>query len=142
MDKALEAARVLESSEYSHPVRLGVAQRLLELAQSVFKHDRLLPELQARLSAGIGHLLHTALAHPELWTHVWSDGGLHIVGDTNIGEIRFEKIGADGDGGFEAVQWLWWRPPGKQGAMDNPQPATEYRASLKPPAVADAPALP
>lgn len=142
VDKALEAAHVLESSEYSHPVRLGVAQRLLELAQSVFKHDRLLPELQARISAGIGHLLRTAVAHPELWTRVWSDGGLHIVGDANIGEIRFEKSGEDGDGVYDAVQRLWWCPPGEQGAMDNPQPATEYRASLKPPAVADAPPLP
>jgi hypothetical protein len=142
VDKALEAARVLESGEYSHPVRLGVAQRLLELAQTVLKRDRLLPELQARLSAGIGHLLRTALAHPELWTRVWSDGGLHIVGDTNIGEIRFEKSGEDGDSGYDAVQRLWWRPRGTQGAADNPQPATEYRASLTAPAVEDAPLLP
>ncbi|HEX5441604.1 MAG TPA: hypothetical protein VFW76_12020, partial [Ktedonobacterales bacterium] len=95
VDKALEAARVLESSEYPHPVRVGVAQRLLELTQSAFKRDRLLPELQAHLNAGISHLLHTALAHPELWTRVWSDGGLHIVGDANIGEIRFEESGED-----------------------------------------------
>lgn len=142
VDKALEAARVLESSEYSHPVRLGVAQRLLELAQSVFKHDRLLPELQARISASIGHLLRTALAHPELWTRVWSDGGLHIVGDANIGEIRFEHSGGDGDGGYDAVQRLWWRPARAPDLAVNPQPATEYRASLNPPPANDAPLLP
>lgn len=139
VDKALEAARVLESSEYSHRVRLGVAQRLLELAQSVLRHDRLLPQLQARIAAGIGHLLRTAQAHPELWTRVWSDGGLHIVGDANIGEIRFEQ---DGEGELVAIQQLWWRPPHTPGGADDPQPATEYRASLKAPAADDAPPLP
>ena len=139
VDKALEAAHVLGSSEYPHPVRLGVAQRLLELAHTALQHDRLLPQFQARLTAGIGRLLRTALAHPELWTRVWSDGGLHIVGDANIGEIRFEP---DSKGEYEAVQRLWWRPPHGPETPTDPRPATEYRASLKAPATDDAPALP
>jgi len=148
VDKAFEAARVLESSEYSHPVRVGVAQRLLDLTQSVFKRDRLLPQFQTRLNAGISHLLHTALAHPELWTRVWSDGGLHIVGDANIGEIRFEESGEVGEdeergaGRQVAIQRLWWRPPDAHDVPDTPLPATEYRASLQTPEAEDAPSLP
>lgn len=139
VDNALEAAQVLESSEYPHLVRLGVANRLLQLAQTVFRRDPHLTKLETRLNTGISQLVHTALNHPELWTRVWSDGGLHIVGDANIGEIQFAQ---DSEGGREAVQRLWWRPPHASDAPDIPQPATEYRASLKAPAAEDAPSLP
>ncbi|HKS94848.1 MAG TPA: hypothetical protein VJV74_01820, partial [Terriglobia bacterium] len=132
-----------------------------ELAQTALKHERLLPKLQARLNTGISRLLHSSLDHPEIWTRVWSDGGLHIVGDANIGEIRFEKNGAGGpdeegeeegeEGGQDrliAIQRLWWRAPhppeapGAPAVPGDPLPATEYRASLNPPAVKDAPPLP
>ena len=133
VDKALEATQVLESNEYPHPVRLGVAHRLLELAQTVFSGERV---LQERINAGVGHLLRAALARPELWERVWSDGGLHIVGDANIGEICFDD---DGEGGQMAMQRLWWY---SSGPTAGPQPATEYRVSLTPPRGEDAPPLP
>ncbi|HST88901.1 MAG TPA: hypothetical protein VLJ14_11020, partial [Ktedonobacterales bacterium] len=103
----LEAARVLESSERPHPVRMALAERLLELAHGAFAGAR---ELEQALERGVGHLLHEAVQHSELWTRAWNDGGLHIVGDTNIGEITFEAGGEDG-GQLEAVQRLWWWPP-------------------------------
>jgi hypothetical protein len=137
VDKALEAAHVLSSSEYPHPVRLGVAQRLLELSQTVFRGNH---TLRDRVNAAISGLLHAVLTRPELWTGMWSDGGLHIVGDANIGEISFDLAGEAGNGdSLVAVQRLWWRPAN---ATDAPIPATEYRASLKRPAAGDAPPLP
>jgi hypothetical protein len=129
-DKVLEAWRLLESSEPPNPVRWGVARRLVELAQVAFAGEHM---MQNQLEAGIGHLLHAALAHPELWAHMWSDGGLHIVGDANIGEIRFAEDRQ------VALQRLWWYPPN---APDGPLPATEYRAPLKLPAAEGAPTLP
>jgi hypothetical protein len=132
---ALEAAHVLESSEQPHPVRMALAERLLELAHSAFAGAR---ELEQTLERGVGHLLHEAVQHSELWTRAWNDGGLHIVGDTNVGEITFESGGEKGDQ-LEAVQRLWWWPPD---APERPSPATEYRAPLAPPPAADAPPLP
>jgi hypothetical protein len=73
--------------------------------------------------------------HRTLWDQAWQQH-LHIVGDTNLGEIRFDVETA---GGVEAIQYLWWwHPPGAA----QPSPATEYRASLRPPAPSDAPPLP
>ena len=132
---ALEAARVLESSDRPHPVRMALAERLLELAHGAFAEAR---ELEQALERGVGHLLHEAVQHSELWTRAWNDGGLHIVGDTNIGEITFETGSEDG-GRLEAVQRLWWWSPD---APNQPTPATEYRAPLAAPPAHDAPPLP
>jgi hypothetical protein len=137
VEKALEATRVLQSSEYPYHVRLGVAQRLLELAQTVFRGDHTLQDL---VNAGIGHLLHAALQHPGLWTSMWSDGGLHFVGDANIGEVSFEQDRESATAGLVAVQRLWWRPATAPDGL--PLPATEYRVSLQAPAPGDVPTLP
>ncbi|HEU5349040.1 MAG TPA: hypothetical protein VFU63_10565, partial [Ktedonobacterales bacterium] len=133
VDDALAATRVLESSEHPHRGSLEVAQRLLELAQKGSIVERVLPGLGERINAGIGHLLRVALADTGGWTRVWSDGNLHLVGDANIGEIRFDE------GGEVVLQRLWWYPPN---TPDSPQPSTEYRASLRAPTVEDAPPLP
>ncbi len=129
-EAALEATRVLGSSQHPHPIPVSVTQRLLELARSTFGDGH---PLRDRLDASLSHLLHTSIAHPELWASVWSDGDLHIVGDANIGDIRFDEEGQ------VAVQRLWWYPPDVPGG---PHPATEYRASLAPPAQSDEPPLP
>lgn len=133
VDKALTVLDDLDASQQPHAVQLGVVQRLWHLAQNGFPGDRLLSRLHERLNGGISHLLATAVTHPEIWTRVWSDGGLHIVGDANIGEIRF------GEHGQHTEQRLWWYPPN---APDGAPDATVYRASLHPPLDADAPALP
>jgi len=87
------------------------------------------------LEKALGPLLHEAVHDPEVWTEQWSDseGRLHIVGDANIGEIRFSWASK------EVSQTLWWYHPA---TADRPTPATVYHASLEPPADEDVPPLP
>jgi hypothetical protein len=89
-----------------------------------------------QVERGVAQRFITALVERrDLWNRAWQ-ADLHIVGDTNLGEIRFAW---DTKHTQEAIQYLWWwRPPGGPA----PTPATEYRASLEPPAPADAPPLP
>ena len=87
------------------------------------------------LEKALGPLLHETVNNPEAWNDRWSDseGRLHIVGDANIGEIRFSWARK------EVSQSLWWYQPS---SAARPTPATVYRASLEPPADEDAPPLP
>jgi hypothetical protein len=77
-------------------------------------------------------LLDEAVRRRDLWTGQWT-GGINIIGDTNIGEVRCDWASR------QAMQLLWWWQPGTE---DRPAPATVYRASLQPPDPADAPPLP
>jgi hypothetical protein len=102
--------------------------RLLEQAQTTVDA---LHALYDRLNAAVGSWLGEAVKNPAIWTRMWPDGNLHIVGDANIGEVRVEEQ--------VVVQRLWWYPP--NGAHD-PHPATEYRAELRIPLADGAPPLP
>jgi len=80
----------------------------------------------------VRRVLDVVVQHRDLWNPAWQKD-LHIVGDTNLGEIRFDAQAG------EAIQYLWWwRPPDAA----EPSPATQYRVSLQPPPPGDAPPLP
>ncbi len=102
--------------------------RRLEPAQTTVDA---LHALYDRLNAAVGSWLGEAMKDPAIWTRMWPDGNLHIVGDANIGEVRFEEQ--------VVIQRLWWYPPDHG---DGPQPATEYRAELRGPLAGEAPPLP
>jgi hypothetical protein len=102
--------------------------RLLELAQTTADA---LHALYDRLNAAVGSRLGEAVQNPAIWTRMWPDGTLHIVGDANIGEVRVEEQ--------VVIQRLWWYPPD---GVHGPQPATEYRAELRMPLADEAPPLP
>jgi hypothetical protein len=101
---------------------------LLERAQTAVEA---LHALYDSLNAAVGSWLGEAVRDPAIWTRMWPDGNLHIVGDANIGEIRVEEQ--------VVVQRLWWySPDGPHGT----QQATEYRAELRGPLTGEAPPLP
>jgi hypothetical protein len=102
--------------------------RLLERAQTAVAA---LHTLYDRLNVAVGSWLSEAVQNPAIWTRMWPDGNLHIVGDANIGEVRVEKQ--------VVVQRLWWYSPNY---AHDPQPATEYRAELRGPLASGAPPLP
>lgn len=77
-------------------------------------------------------LAREAIQRRDAWTHRWNHE-MHIVGDTNIGEISFDMATR------EAIQRLWWWHPD---TSDRPTPATEYRATFDPPGLDSAPPLP
>ncbi|HEX8032829.1 MAG TPA: hypothetical protein VF510_03235 [Ktedonobacterales bacterium] len=77
-------------------------------------------------------LAREAVVRRDAWVHSWNYE-MHIVGDTNIGEISFDTAKR------EAIQRLWWWHPD---TPDRPTPATEYRATFDPLAPIDAPPLP
>jgi hypothetical protein len=77
-------------------------------------------------------LLNEAVRRQELWTGQWA-GGINIIGDTNIGEVRSDWARQE----TKQRRW-WWR----SSAGERPTPATVYRASLQPPNPSDAPPLP
>ncbi|MGZ3714322.1 MAG: hypothetical protein ACXVA4_02785 [Ktedonobacterales bacterium] len=77
-------------------------------------------------------LAREAVVRRDAWVHSWNYE-MHIVGDTNIGEISFDTATR------EAIQRLWWWHPDMP---DRPTPATEYRTTFDPLARADAPPLP
>ena len=101
---------------------------LLERAQTTVDA---LHALYDRLTAAVASRLGDAVQDPAIWTRMWPDGNLHIVGDANIGEVRVEEQ--------VVIQRLWWYPPD---GVHGPQPATEYRAELKAPLAGEAPPLP
>lgn len=129
---ALEATRALRSHAHPTSVRLGIAEEVLAFAHRHFGGSRV---FERALQKALAPLLHEAARDPEVWTGQWSkdEGRLHIVGDANIGEIRFSSRRN------EVSQLLWWYHPA---GADRPTPATVYRASLEPPADEDAPPLP
>jgi hypothetical protein len=129
---ALEATRALRSHAHPTSVRLGIAEQVLEFAHRHFGGSRV---FERALEKALGPLLHEAAHDPGVWTDRWSEdeGRLHIVGDANIGEIRFAWAR------HEASQLLWWYYPAD---ADRPSPATVYRTTLEPPADEDAPPLP
>ncbi len=129
---ALEATRALRSHAHPTSVRLGIAEQVLAFAHQHFGGSRV---FERALEKALGPLLHEAVHDPEVWADQWSDdeGRLHIVGDANIGEIRFSWARK------EVSQALWWyQPP----SSERPTPATVYHTSLEPPADEDAPPLP
>jgi hypothetical protein len=77
-------------------------------------------------------LLRETAEQPGFWAAQWP-AGLHVVGDTNIGEVC-----VDGER-REVLQRLWWWAPT---APDRPTPATVYRVGLDPPGPGAAPPLP
>lgn len=77
-------------------------------------------------------LAREAVQRRDAWIHSWNYE-MHIVGDTNIGEIIFDMTAR------EVIQRLWWWHPD---TPDRPTPATEYRATFDLPALNDAPPLP
>lgn len=101
--------------------------------------ERVLDAVRGLVRAGVQVERHVArrlldfiVEHRNLWNQAWQKD-LHIVGDTNLGEIRFDPATA------EAIQRLWWWYPT---SADTPTPATEYRWPLVPPRPAEAPPLP
>ena len=108
--------------------RLGDAVPTLQVISGAVHADAL-HDAAARTGADLGDFLD---AHRELWARPWQRD-LHIVGETNLGEIRFDP------GTGEVIPYLWWWRPKEAMA---PSPATEYRATLRPPAPGDAPPLP
>jgi hypothetical protein len=107
------------------------ALELLCLLERAHTTDEALHALYDSLNAAVGSWLGEAVQDPAIWTRMWPDGNLHIVGDANIGEIRFEEQ--------VVVQRLWWYSPDGPHGM---QPATEYRAELRGPLASEAPPLP
>lgn len=123
------------SGQPVHPHREALIERALDgLRALVRSADRVEREVTARLGVFLEQ-------HRELWIRPW-ERDLHIVGETNLGEIRFDPAtgdGSQGSQGTEVIQYLWWWHPHAAAA---PSPATEYRASLALPAPEDAPPLP
>jgi hypothetical protein len=113
--------------------RFGI-QETLELLHLVERAQTAVEALHAlydRLNVAVGSWLGEAVQNPTIWTRMWPDGNLHIVGDANIGEVRVEEQ--------VVVQRLWWYSPHD---AHGPQPATEYRAELRWPPASNAPPLP
>jgi hypothetical protein len=103
------------------------------LAQQALDGVRALVRGGMQIERGIARrLLDFVVEHRDLWNAAWQKD-LHIVGETNLGEIRFDPA-TD-----EAIQRLWWRHPENAGA---PTPASEYRWPLTLPTPAQAPPLP
>jgi hypothetical protein len=114
-------------------IRFGIqdALELLQLLERAQTAVEALHALYDRLNVAVGSWLSEAVQNPAIWTRMWPDGNLHIVGNANIGEIRVEAQ--------VVVQRLWWY------SLDDPhgpQPATEYRAELREPHSSEAPPLP
>jgi hypothetical protein len=106
--------------------RAALTQRAIESLRQVVRGAE-------KIERGLLRRMITALvARRDLWERAWRSN-LHIVGDTNLGEIRFTP---DTN---EAIQYLWWwREP----SATQPAPSTEYRAVLEPPTPEEAPPLP
>jgi hypothetical protein len=110
----------------AHPHREALIARALEGVRGVVRSAK---RAEQAVTTRLSDFLQE---HRALWNRAWQED-LHIVGETNLGEIRFDP--ATG----EVIQYLWWWHPHEAAA---PTPATEYRAPLRLPAPGGAPALP
>ena len=107
----------------------SLGSRALALAHAVTEGIR---NGQHNLLHSGNTLAREAIQRRDAWIHSWTQE-MHIVGDTNIGEITFDMATR------EAIQRLWWWHPD---IPDHPTPATEYRATFDPPGLDSAPPLP
>jgi hypothetical protein len=103
------------------------------LVEQVLDGVRALARGAVQIERGVARrLLDFIVEHRDLWNVAWQKD-LHIVGETNLGELRFDPA-TD-----EAIGRLWWWHPED---ADAPTPASEYRWPLTLPTPAEAPPLP
>ncbi len=126
-------ALTMSASEPTDAAELPDAQARLTWRQRLMLalHGTMHHEAQSETEHRRDELLDAAVKRRDLWAGQWT-GGVNIIGDTNLGEVRFDWARK------ETSQRLWrWRS-----GNDGPTPETVYRASLQPPAPDDAPPLP